>query len=312
MFHEIDLPAVQAITKHANSLPLADSFPFTEEQLKGLLNDEGPNFESIAANPGKFDKEYPIRTATVEAIIEMRSLKSSTDLPESFQAPIDDMKKKFITEKYQRAVTERQGILDELKDKLDQAGKKRDAEKSKRWLANFDYASAQVRARLAYVYEYNTALGNVKLEKLPEIDAKIHSGWQLATVENVPAAPTSRKSPARRKSSSPRSPPTIPTRPGPSWPRHKRICHSGANGNLCSSWVSIRSRPSSDGVGERGRVAKSDANIGAPTAANAPVGTARHDHAAVASHGRRDFVQSPHRKSESPGGSRRGHHGAAR
>ena len=60
--------------------------------------------------------------------------------------------------------------LQEARSALEKAGEERADEKSKRWQANFDYAYAQVRARLAYIYEYNTALGNVKLEKLPELE----------------------------------------------------------------------------------------------------------------------------------------------
>jgi hypothetical protein len=185
MFKELDLPSIKSIRKNDDTLPLADSFPFTEAQLKGYFN-TGPTFDEIAKAPEKFAKEFPLRAATVEALVEMRKLKNEGgDLPEEFRAPITDATKKDITNRYQRTVTERQGILDELKDKLESVAKKRDMEKSKRWLANFDYAYAQVRARLAYIYEYNGALGNVKLEKLPEIDPKLHKGWRIAAVKKM-------------------------------------------------------------------------------------------------------------------------------
>jgi hypothetical protein len=135
-------------------------------------------------------KDYPIRVATVNALVEMRKLKQESardELPEEFPGPtISDATKKMITDKYQRVITTRQDILQDAKETLEELAKKRDTEKSKRWLATYDYALAQAKIRLAYIYEYNLALGKVKLEQLPELDMKAsHKGWRLSSQEKM-------------------------------------------------------------------------------------------------------------------------------
>jgi hypothetical protein len=189
MFQELKLPALKALGKDVAEKPsLADSFPFTEEVLKPYF-DDGPSFEDVQKAPEKYVKDYPLRVATVNALVEMRKLKQESardELPEEFKNPIDDATKKMITDKYQRVITTRQDILQDAKENLEELAKKRDTEKSKRWLATYDFALAQAKIRLAYIYEYNLALGKVKLEQLPELDkSKFQSGWRLASQEKM-------------------------------------------------------------------------------------------------------------------------------
>ena len=174
IFKELDLPSIKSIRKDdGKTSRLADNFPFREEHLFDYQN-SGPTFEEIQKSPEKY-ADFPLRVATVTALLEMRRLKQENikeELPEEVTSPITDAFKKKITDVYQRIITTRQSILEDQKEMLESAGKKRDMEKSKRWLANYDYAYAQVRLRLAYIYEYNLAMGKVKLEQLPELDMK--------------------------------------------------------------------------------------------------------------------------------------------
>lgn len=69
--------------------------------------------------------------------------------------------------------------LDELADTLDQ-------EPSKYWRATFEYARAQAKARLAFMHEYNVALGLIRTDSLPTVDAsKGQDGLQLVSVEKM-------------------------------------------------------------------------------------------------------------------------------
>ena len=189
MFRESGLPDIRAIRKEEKEQKLADSFPFTEAAIKPYAEDK-PTFEDIQKSPEKYEKDFPLRVATVQAILEMKKLKQDDpreELPERFNSPINDGTKAAITNKYQRTIAGRQGVLEDQRDSLEAAGKKRDMEKSKRWQANYDYAYAQARLRLAYISEYNLALGKVKLEQLPELDVekKFQKGWQLKSVEKM-------------------------------------------------------------------------------------------------------------------------------
>src|SRR5205814_1914787 len=71
--------------------------------------------------------------------------------------------------------------LEELEGVADQRKK----EKSKRWQAHYDYVLAQVKARKAYVAEYNLMLGKAKRDELPPLDPKLHNGYRLASLEKL-------------------------------------------------------------------------------------------------------------------------------
>ena len=184
MFRELDLPPVQASIKVIDKeTKLSDAFFFTEEQLRGYF-EESPTFEDVQKSPEKYEKDFPLRVAVVETMMELRQLKQAESLPQMFDSPINDARKTEITNKYQRQIAAREDILRSLKEKLEEVAKNRDKEKSKRWLANYDYSYAQVRLRLAYLSEYNLALGKVKLEQLPELTDK-HKGWKIAYTEKM-------------------------------------------------------------------------------------------------------------------------------
>ncbi len=68
--------------------------------------------------------------------------------------------------------------LEETLEELTKASADRDQEASRRWQAHYDFAVARLLNRLAYVYEYNSALGSLRRE-LPPRDPAIHQGWRL-------------------------------------------------------------------------------------------------------------------------------------
>ena len=66
-------------------------------------------------------------------------------------------------------------LLDDLK-----------SEQSKYWQATFLYALAQAKARLAFMHEYDYALGNIRTDSIPKGDEKKGaSGLQLVSVEKL-------------------------------------------------------------------------------------------------------------------------------
>lgn len=56
----------------------------------------------------------------------------------------------------------------------------REKEKDPYWKANYDYTLARLYARMTQVLEYNVMLAKIRRDDMPELDAKIHKGWQLA------------------------------------------------------------------------------------------------------------------------------------
>lgn len=75
--------------------------------------------------------------------------------------------------------------LQEALDDLKKSEEMKDAE-SKRWQANYDFIRARLEAQIAYLYEYQSMLGQMRKE-LPARDAKLHGGWKLAATANCKA-----------------------------------------------------------------------------------------------------------------------------
>jgi hypothetical protein len=75
---------------------------------------------------------------------------------------------------------------------MTEAGKDLKKEKSKRWQANYLYVLARLQARMAYIYEHNYLLGQMRKE-LPPRDPKIHQGWKLASQEKLQSGADARR-----------------------------------------------------------------------------------------------------------------------
>ncbi len=102
-----------------------------------------------------------------------------------FSGQTNDAVKKMILARQElpaRAILELEGrvaAMEKLAGELDQ-------EPSKYWRATFEYALAQAKARLAFMHEYNFALGNIRTDSLPTTDAgKGQVGLQLVSVEKM-------------------------------------------------------------------------------------------------------------------------------
>ena len=74
--------------------------------------------------------------------------------------------------------------LGEAWEQMEKANKERDEEPSKRWRAHFDYLRARLAAQIAYIYEYQSMLGQLRKE-LPARDPNLHNGWRLASQEKL-------------------------------------------------------------------------------------------------------------------------------
>jgi hypothetical protein len=96
-----------------------------------------------------------------------------------------------------RVQAELQNQLEALKEIGDQ---ERANEKSKRWRANYDFVLAKLEARIAYVYEYNYMLGQIRKDNLPTIDPAKHSGLRLASQEKMQSGSEAKKLAADAKS----------------------------------------------------------------------------------------------------------------
>lgn len=190
---EIHLPPIKATTpgEVANAEDLEKGMPFSAEALK----DYAADYESVRELLDK-PTEYPLRVAvlkTVEVLerhgrgqVRINGVdKTVGTLNDEFTGPSSDDVKKTV------ALDQKMGpamMVVELEDALRALEKmkpERAKETSKRWQANHDYVLAMIKARFAYVNEYNFMLGKIRKDELPPIDPKIHKGWRLAAEEKM-------------------------------------------------------------------------------------------------------------------------------
>jgi hypothetical protein len=167
---------------------LAKLVPFAETAMKGYMPD-GVSDEEIQADPEK----YPIRKAALDTLAALRKSWDKLQNPKTGEPGIRDrfveetteaVKKRIVAEQEAPALIglemkTRVQVMEPLLDQLDK-------EQSKYWQATFLYALAQAKARLAFIEEYNYALGNIRTDSLPQRDEKKGQvGLQLVSVEKM-------------------------------------------------------------------------------------------------------------------------------
>ncbi len=158
---------------------------FRPDVMKDYLSDVTPT--DIAKDP----ERYRFHATTLKVINKIREMWKSTpgsaggpQLRDGFKAPVNDKLKKDIKDEqdfWAAGIAE----LELLNLEIDSIEPMR-AEQSKRWQANYDYARAVLKARLAFMNEYNKALGDVLTETLPPLDMKLgQDSYKLASSEKM-------------------------------------------------------------------------------------------------------------------------------
>lgn len=160
------LPAVR-IQPAVEQNPTADMFPLFAE---AVMKDYRPD-----------NVKTPFRTAIDQARAVLR--KHAKAYPEEFRGDLNALKKRIAPEQKKLAQTtlELETALKNLQD----AAAGRDQEKSKRWRATYDYVLARLLERIAYTYEYNFMLANIRTDSMPELVAGQHTGWRLAARDRM-------------------------------------------------------------------------------------------------------------------------------
>jgi hypothetical protein len=125
----------------------------------------------------------PFREAVLNARKALQNQLKGKRLQEEWQMMGDENRHKAFVKEYQeREVARTMRELEEALADLREAGKTgRKEEKSKRWQANYDYILARLEAQVAYLYEYDSALGDMRKD-LPE---KGPNGWRLASQKKL-------------------------------------------------------------------------------------------------------------------------------
>lgn len=173
---------VTKLTARINALPPYRGTPGPDDAVDALApypadimkdyRPDGVTDAQILQDPDT----YPIRSAAIKALeVIKREWKSGGDGADGLRSELtgatgEALKKQILREQMTPARIE----LD-LETALTAAEKVADqlpAEKSKYWRVTYQYAVAQLKARLAFMSEYNLALGNIRTDTLPTPDPK--------------------------------------------------------------------------------------------------------------------------------------------
>ncbi len=158
-------------------------FPFPADVMKDFAPD-------ATLGEIRSDKEkYKLRNAVLRSFDKLREKWASgagtTKIRDTVNGPINDALKAAVKEEqkfWAVSIADLELVLGALTD----MAAERQSEPSKRWQAHYDFALASVKARLAYMNEYNKLLGNLMTESLPPLDAKLgQDGYTLVASETL-------------------------------------------------------------------------------------------------------------------------------
>lgn len=134
-------------------------------------------------------KETEFRTTIKKAQKVLQESMTGRRLQEEYSKPAANAADRFkesLKDIQTRQVAPVQSMLEETLDELKAQDTKeaRAAETSKGWLATADYIKARLESQIAYLYEYQAALGAMRKD-FPPLDENVHNGWRLAAIKTV-------------------------------------------------------------------------------------------------------------------------------
>ena len=180
---ELKLPPIQLSMAEDEKIELDGVIFFARDKLAPYLPDYR-SLEEIRQQPAKF----PLRVAVLDTLDllnkEFGSGKAKETIRQFYSASgAQDAKNRILNE--QKKPAQLLLALQEARARLDKAGESRDEEKAKRWQAHFDYAYAELLARIAFLEEYNLMLGRIRKDELPELEKGVDEGWRLTPREKL-------------------------------------------------------------------------------------------------------------------------------
>ncbi len=104
-------------------------------------------------------------------------------LKDGFRAPKNEAAFKNQVLEHERDVARIMAKLNAAHEEMEGVAEQRSAE-PKRWQANYDFLLARLEAEIAYLYEYQSMLGQMRKE-LPPRNRDLHGGWKLAATTTL-------------------------------------------------------------------------------------------------------------------------------
>jgi hypothetical protein len=187
IIREIDVPTLQVPSRiQPELLPAfadAELAGYRADNVKASFREAIEKARVALWSVSRVDAPEELRAAVKQA---KSNLPPRESLPKQLRAPMNPMAEKQQKDQVlarERAVARLIGQLTEALEALEKAGAGRDSE-SRRWQTNYDYVLAQLQTQLAYLYEYQSMMGQFR-KGLPALDKKLHDGWRLVPQEKL-------------------------------------------------------------------------------------------------------------------------------
>ena len=134
-------------------------------------------------NKVAFDKNLPLRSAIFEAMEEAEGFRPRK-FPMTLAASKMPLKQKADVHRDQESLATTLFKLETVLAQMEKAVQKRNQEKVKRWVADFDFAMARVQTNVVFLWEYNYMLAQVRTDRLPQLAAG-QDGWKIKSRAKV-------------------------------------------------------------------------------------------------------------------------------
>jgi hypothetical protein len=159
--------------------------PLTRGDSSSLKAEDLPRFSAKAMSAYQEDrKDSAFRQAIVAARDRLGKQIASLTIMDVIHSGGDQAVVNERILEHQKKIAQAMTALREIGDELKSAGAQRDQEPSKRWQAHYDYLLARLHLQIAFLYEYQSALGMVRRNQLPELLLPSHNAWKLEQSED--------------------------------------------------------------------------------------------------------------------------------
>jgi hypothetical protein len=187
---DVAAPAeVRSIVEEINRLPGTRQLrnprlemPVFSAKVLAEYRTDYPSWEALQAFIAAEPKKFALRKAVLEAMAALNQsheLKLLERIP-SPKGTLPDAKAKVGFMRFQNEAGLKILDLQLALDKLKMAGELR-VDECKRWQAHYDFAVARLLARTLFLFEYNFAVGSLRLDGLPDLEIGVHKGWRLVS-----------------------------------------------------------------------------------------------------------------------------------
>jgi hypothetical protein len=187
VLNEIGVPSIKPSRDNTGvRLEVLPPFPMDKMKDYPAGGDDTPLRQAILKARGVI---YAVSTATPPPALKDEVGKIRQELKvnlsvmkEEYHKPADEPRFKKQVEMDERQIAE---LIDSLQDALNAlkaAGDNAEtgrAKETKRWQANYDFTLARLEAQIAYLFEYQSMLGQMR-KQLPDL-APGQTGWRLAS-----------------------------------------------------------------------------------------------------------------------------------